>query len=121
MSFSFNFTKISKGHHFTVNGSKILKLSPDPPFSSSFQKKVLASYRFSVMGGPMDMTFDVLSETYVRLLKSVISQFISKYSKRYNNQKLLKTQRPLTKRQVALGPLNCMYLIELYKSFLEWP
>ena len=37
--------------------------------------------RFSVMGGPMDMTFGVLSEIYVRLLKKRISQFFSKYSK----------------------------------------
>ena len=27
--------------------------------------------RFSVMGGPMDMSFGVFSETYVRLLKSM--------------------------------------------------
>ena len=75
------------------------------------------------MGDPMDMIFGVLSEAYVRLLKSIISQFCSKYSKSYNNlnvKKLLKTQRSLTKRRAALGPLNCMYLIELYKSFLEW-
>ena len=37
--------------------------------------------RFSVMGGPMDMTFGVLSEIYVRLLKKRTSQFFSKYSK----------------------------------------
>ena len=75
------------------------------------------------MGGLMDMIFRALLETYVRLLKSIISQFFSKYSKSYNNlnvTKLLKTQGPLTKRRAALGPLNCMYLIELYKSFLEW-
>ena len=41
--------------------------------------------RFSVMGGPMDMIFGVISETYLRLPKSIISQFISKYSKSYNN------------------------------------
>ena len=39
----------------------------------------------SVMGGPMDMIFDMFSETYVRLLKSITSQFFSKYSERYNN------------------------------------
>ena len=38
--------------------------------------------RFSVMSGPMDMTFGVFSETNVRLLKNIISQFSSKYSKR---------------------------------------
>ena len=41
--------------------------------------------RFSVMGGPMDMTFWVFSEIYVGLLKSRISQFFSKYSKSYDN------------------------------------
>ena len=41
--------------------------------------------RFSIMGGPMDMIFGVFSETYVRLLKSITSQFFSRYSKSYNN------------------------------------
>ena len=41
--------------------------------------------RFSVMGGPIDMIFGVFSETYLRLLKSIISQLISKYNKSYNN------------------------------------
>ena len=41
--------------------------------------------RFSVMGNPMDMIFGAFLETYVRLLKSIISQFFSKYSKSYNN------------------------------------
>ena len=41
--------------------------------------------RFFVMGGPMDIIFGVFSETYMRLLKSIISQFISKYSESYNN------------------------------------
>ena len=41
--------------------------------------------RFSVMGGPVDMIFGVFSETYMKLLKNIISQFISKYSKSYNN------------------------------------
>ena len=35
--------------------------------------------RFSVMGGPMDMIFGVFSEIYMRLLKSRILQFFSKY------------------------------------------
>ena len=39
---------------------------------------------FSVMGGPMDMIFGVFSETIVRFLKYIISQFFSKYSKSYN-------------------------------------
>ena len=41
--------------------------------------------RFSVMSGHMDMIFGVLSGAYVGLLKSVILQFFSKYSKSYNN------------------------------------
>ena len=41
--------------------------------------------RFSVMGGLMDMIFGVFSETYVRLLKSITSEFYSRYSKSYNN------------------------------------
>ena len=40
--------------------------------------------RFSVMSGPMDMIFGVFSETNVRLLKNIILQFFSKYSKSYN-------------------------------------
>ena len=71
----------------------------------------------------MDMIFGMFSETIVRILKNIISQFLSKYSKRYNIkcQKLLKTQRPLTKTRAVLRTSNYMYLIELYKSFLEWP
>ena len=41
--------------------------------------------RFSVMGGPMDMIFGVCSEVYVRLPKSRILQFFSKYSKSHIN------------------------------------
>ena len=36
---------------------------------------------FSVMRGPMDVIFGVFSETYVRLLTSMFSQFFSGYSK----------------------------------------
>ena len=43
MSFPFNFTKISKGSHFTVTSSKILKLLPNIPFDTSFQSNVLVS------------------------------------------------------------------------------
>ena len=39
---------------------------------------------FFVMGGPMDITFGMFSETYVRLLKSITS-FFSRYSRSYNN------------------------------------
>ena len=34
--------------------------------------------RFSVMGGPMHVIFGVFSDTYVRLLKSITSQFFFK-------------------------------------------
>ena len=37
------------------------------------------------MGGPMDMIFGVLLETFLTLLKSLILQFFSKYSKSSNN------------------------------------
>ena len=40
--------------------------------------------RFSVMSGPMNMIFGVFSETIMRLLKHVISQFFSKYNKGFN-------------------------------------
>ena len=41
--------------------------------------------RFSVMGGPIDVIFGVFSDTYVGLLKSITSQFLSRHSKNYNN------------------------------------
>ena len=40
---------------------------------------------FSVTADPMDMIFGVFLETNLRLLKSIISQFFSKYSESYNN------------------------------------
>ena len=43
------------------------------------------SGRFSVTGSPIDMIFGVFLKTSLRLLKSIISQFFSKYSKSYNN------------------------------------
>ena len=36
------------------------------------------------MGRSMDMIFGVFSETFVRLIKSIISQFFSNYSKSYD-------------------------------------
>ena len=41
--------------------------------------------RFSVMGDPMDVVFDVFSGTYLRLLKSITLQFFARYSKSYSN------------------------------------
>ena len=40
---------------------------------------------FSVMRGSMDMILGILSETYIRVLTSITSQFASRYSKSYNN------------------------------------
>ena len=39
--------------------------------------------RFSVTSGPMDTIFGMFSETNVRLLKNINTQFLSKYSKSY--------------------------------------
>ena len=58
------------------------------------------------MGGPKHMIFDVLLETYVKLLSGIILQFFSKYSKSYNNlnaKKMLKTQQLLKKKIDRLG------------------
>ena len=41
--------------------------------------------RFFVMGAPMDMIFDLFSDIYVRLPKSITSQFSSRYIKNYIN------------------------------------
>ena len=41
--------------------------------------------RFFVMGAPMDMIFALFSDIYVRLPKSITSQFFSRYSKNYIN------------------------------------
>ena len=40
---------------------------------------------FFVIRGPMDMIFGVFSETNVRLLASITSQFFSRYNKSYND------------------------------------
>ena len=37
------------------------------------------------MGGPIDVVFDVFSDNYVRLLKSITWQSFSRYSKSDNN------------------------------------
>ena len=41
--------------------------------------------RFFVMGAPMDMIFGLFSDIYVRLPKSITSQFFSRFSKNYIN------------------------------------
>ena len=61
---------------------------------------------FSVMRGSMDMNFGVFSETYVRLLTSITSQFFSRCSKSYNNlsvKKCLKLNGPQQKDGPRLG------------------
>ena len=40
---------------------------------------------FSVTGAPTDMIFGLFSEIYVGLLKSIASQFFSRYSESYIN------------------------------------
>ena len=67
---------------------------------------------FSVMSGPTDMIFGVFPKTNVRLLKNIISHFFSKYNKSYNIkcQKLLKTQRLLTKKT------GCVEAVKLHVS-----
>ena len=75
------------------------------------------------MSDTMDMIFGVFSETDVRLLKNIISQFFSKYSKSYNIlniKRCLKLKDP-AKTRAVFRPSNYMYLIELYKGSLEWP
>ena len=78
--------------------------------------------RFSVMSGLMDIISGVFSETNVRLLKMQFHNFSQNIAKVINVkcQKLLKTQRPLTKKWTVLRRSNYMYLIELYKSLSEW-
>ena len=62
--------------------------------------------RFTVMAGPMSMVFGVFSENYVRLLKSITSQFFSRYSESYNNlnvKSCLKLNIPKQKYDPRLG------------------
>ena len=46
--------------------------------------QIFANGHFFLMDSPMDMIFGVFSETIVRLLKNIILQFFSKYSKSCN-------------------------------------
>ena len=55
---------------------------------------------FFVIGAPMDMIFDLFSDIYVRLPKSITSQFFSRYSKNYIDLNVL------ANRWTALGPPN---------------
>ena len=49
MSFPVNFTKLSKGRHFTVTEPNIMKLLPDIPFDTSFQNDVLVSLQLFLL------------------------------------------------------------------------
>ena len=65
-------------------------------------------YRFSVMDGPMDMIFGMFSQANVRLLKKIISQFLSKYikcSKRCNISNV-KSSLKLTNSQLITFDKN---------------
>ena len=46
---------------------------------------IFVKARFFWIGAPMDMIFDLFSDIYVRLPKSITSQFFSIYSKNYIN------------------------------------
>ena len=59
---------------------------------------------FSVMRGPMDMIFGVFSETYVRLLTSITSQFFSSYGMVFVIFKILLN---LVSMQNLLNANNC--------------
>ena len=61
--------KISAVFIFEIKGAKKDKIF-------NFLKGI-----FSVMRGPMDMIFGVFSETYVRLLTSISSQFFQDIAK----------------------------------------
>ena len=71
----------------------------------------------------MDMTFGVFSEIYVRLLKSITSNFFSRYSKSYNNlnvKSCLKL-KALNKKTCPVGTAKLYVTItQLYKYSLEW-
>ena len=75
------------------------------------------------MNGPMDMTFGVFSEIYVRLLKSITSNFFSRNSKSYNNlnvKSCLKL-KDLNKKTCPVGAAKLyVTIIQLDKCSLEW-
>ena len=55
---------------------------------------------FSIVGDPIDMIFGVFSKIYARLLKSIISQFFSKYR---NVKSCLKLNGRLKKGKLCWG------------------
>ena len=91
MSFPFNFTKISKGRHFTVTGSKILKLLPDTSFDTSFRNNVLVSLQLF----PFVCYYVFLS--YVQWNKIASSTARNLHSNWPLHFKFLETKKHLTK------------------------
>ena len=73
---------------------------------------------FSIMGGPMDMIFGLFSEIYMRLLKSRISQFFSKYSKSYNNLNVKSCLKLniIKKKTGCVGAAKIYGLHDIYSS-----
>ena len=71
---------------------------------------------FSVMRGLMDMIFGVFSETYVRLLTSITSQFFSSYGMVFVIFKILLN---LVSMQNLLNANNCWHKQNL-ENFPRW-
>ena len=58
----------------------------------------------------MDVIFGAFLGTYARLLKSITSQFFSRYSKSYNNLNVKSCSMALNKE------MNCVGATKLYAS-----
>ena len=71
--------------------------------------------RFSVTSDPMDMIFGVFSETNGRLLKNIIMQFFSKYSKSYIILNIKSTVEAV-KLHVSNRTLQDLFRMALIKS-----
>ena len=97
------------------NGTFLLKYLTDRKFKMStifiFEikgaKKVkifnFLKSRFSIMDGLMDVIFGAFLGTYARLLKSITSQFFSRYSKSYNNLNVKSCSMALNKEMDRVG------------------
>ena len=71
--------------------------------------------RFSVTSDPMDMIFGMFSETNGRLLKNIIMQFFSKYSKSYIILNIKSTVEAV-KLHVSNRTLQDLFRMALIKS-----
>ena len=82
----------------------------------------LKSHYF-IKGDSIDMNVGVFWETSVGFLKSILLQPFPKYSQSYANLsvKVGQNSTALKNRQVFLVFSIYVQLLELYKSFLEWP